>query len=359
MLAPALRPHPPAPAHATAKTFSSNKTKARSSYKLEPRSESACRCAGRPVTDMQNINQAATQRQTQPRAEATNDAERVSALLVNPIAFHRAFVQLAGSVTAGLMLSQALYWTRIVLEKEPLRGGWFYKSAREWEEETGLTRREQETARKKLIKCGLLEEKLRGIPATLYYCVNLSRLAELLEALPPSRARAKQVALKVQTSAADSGAPAGTNAPDKFGGFRQTISETTAETTPEITHTPRAEPRGANREAPAARACVVGSKFSFAELVRYARNRPRITNPEGWAFAARRSGDFDELIEGWTLAQEQLTGTVPPSPSPRDVRACPDCGGSGWWYPGGPGKGIAKCKHARLGATPEMIGLIG
>jgi hypothetical protein len=27
---------------------------------------------------------------------------------------------------------------------------------------------------------------------------------------------------------------------------------------------------------------------------------------------------------------------------------CPDCSNSGWWYPDGPEKGVAKCKHAKL-----------
>lgn len=31
-----------------------------------------------------------------------------------------------------------------------------------------------------------------------------------------------------------------------------------------------------------------------------------------------------------------------------DASACPDCGGSNWWYPEGEGKGVAKCKHAKL-----------
>ncbi len=32
----------------------------------------------------------------------------------------------------------------------------------------------------------------------------------------------------------------------------------------------------------------------------------------------------------------------------RDARACPDCGGSGWFYPKGIDKGVSKCKHAKL-----------
>jgi hypothetical protein len=31
-----------------------------------------------------------------------------------------------------------------------------------------------------------------------------------------------------------------------------------------------------------------------------------------------------------------------------DASKCPDCGGSGWWYPEGEGKGVAKCKHEKL-----------
>jgi hypothetical protein len=31
-----------------------------------------------------------------------------------------------------------------------------------------------------------------------------------------------------------------------------------------------------------------------------------------------------------------------------NASACPDCGGSGWWYPEGESKGVAKCKHAKL-----------
>jgi hypothetical protein len=31
-----------------------------------------------------------------------------------------------------------------------------------------------------------------------------------------------------------------------------------------------------------------------------------------------------------------------------DASKCPDCGGSGWWYPEGTDRGVAKCKHAQL-----------
>ena len=33
-----------------------------------------------------------------------------------------------------------------------------------------------------------------------------------------------------------------------------------------------------------------------------------------------------------------------------DASKCPECGGSGWWYPEGEAKGVAKCKHEKLAA---------
>jgi len=95
-------------------------------------------------------------------------------LLDRPIAFHRCFVTLTGSVTAALLLSQALYWQRRCKDAE----GWWYKTRDDWAEETGLGRYEQEGARKRLRKLGMLQEHLRGVPATVWYRVNEERLLE-------------------------------------------------------------------------------------------------------------------------------------------------------------------------------------
>jgi len=93
-------------------------------------------------------------------------------LLDRPIAFHRCFVTLTGSVTAALMLSQALYWQRRCKESE----GWWYKTLEEWTEETGLNRRETEAARIKLRALEVLEEKRTGSPAKLWYRIDLNVL---------------------------------------------------------------------------------------------------------------------------------------------------------------------------------------
>lgn len=95
-------------------------------------------------------------------------------VLDRPIAFNPAFKKITGSTVAALMLSQAWYWSKRTSDEN----GWFYKTIAEWEDETGLTRSEQETARKHLKD--ILEVELRGIPATLYYRVDKPKILELL-----------------------------------------------------------------------------------------------------------------------------------------------------------------------------------
>jgi len=97
-------------------------------------------------------------------------------LLDRPIAFHRSFVTLTGSVNAALILSQAIYWQTRVSEKN---NGWWYKSRAQWRDETGLSRREQETARKRLRNRGILLEERRGMPARIWYRVNRAQFSEI------------------------------------------------------------------------------------------------------------------------------------------------------------------------------------
>jgi hypothetical protein len=91
---------------------------------------------------------------------------KISQILDRPIAFHRVFVTLTGSVKAAILLSQAMYWQSRATQKD----GWWYKTAEDWQEETGLTRREQERARQDCSK--YLKTDLRGVPATLFWQVD-------------------------------------------------------------------------------------------------------------------------------------------------------------------------------------------
>lgn len=96
-------------------------------------------------------------------------------LLDRPIAFQRSFIRLDIGVTAALFLSQMTYWTNRSDDD-----GWVYKTQEEWEEETGLSRYEQEGARKKLRSIGVLLEKRKGVPARLFYKVDNNVLYQVL-----------------------------------------------------------------------------------------------------------------------------------------------------------------------------------
>lgn len=136
-------------------------------------------------------------------------------LLDRPIAFHRPFVALAGSITAALMLSQALYWQR-------RSEGWWWKTGADWMDETGMTRHELDAARKRLVDLGLLKTELRGMPAKTHYQLDLDRLSSsLLESGEPvCRKPANKNAGKRQACSPESG--------------NSLTTETTTETTAEI-----------------------------------------------------------------------------------------------------------------------------
>ncbi|HHL3185064.1 TPA: conserved phage C-terminal domain-containing protein [Citrobacter freundii] len=121
-------------------------------------------------------------------------------LLDRPIAYNPAFAKLrVGKVKAGpvaaVFLSQMVYW------HNRMDGGWMYKTQADIASETALTRDEQETARKRLIQLGVLEEDRRGVPATMHYRINPERLEALLlettqsvkKAVPQNKTRLRNI----------------------------------------------------------------------------------------------------------------------------------------------------------------------
>ncbi|WP_275931311.1 hypothetical protein [Aeromonas sp. 1HA1] len=146
--------------------------------------------------------------------------------LDRPIAFHRPFVAITGSVTAALFLSQALYWAKRCKVHDD-GSAWFYKTQADWEEETGLTRYEQEGARKTLRNLEVLKEKRVGLPAQLYFCIDLVALEAVMNACdflqPSMRKTSKQARGKPAISTA---------------GNPLSITEITTETTTEIQDPP-------------------------------------------------------------------------------------------------------------------------
>jgi len=96
-----------------------------------------------------------------------------------PVSFHRCLVPITGGVTAALMLSQAIWTSQTI---EPSANGWFSRSQEHWAEETGLSRWEQETARRALRNAGFLEERRVGMPAKLWFRVRPEAVWRALQA---------------------------------------------------------------------------------------------------------------------------------------------------------------------------------
>lgn len=100
-------------------------------------------------------------------------------LLGRHIAFHRRLVDLTASVKAALLLSQTIYWTRHGRDIART-GGWFLKTTEQWEMETGLSAKEQTTARAVLCDLALLDERRLGMPAKLHFRLSVDQLGALL-----------------------------------------------------------------------------------------------------------------------------------------------------------------------------------
>ncbi|TAK82110.1 MAG: hypothetical protein EPO20_22650, partial [Betaproteobacteria bacterium] len=100
-------------------------------------------------------------------------------LLGRHIAFHRRLVDLTASVKAALLLSQSIYWTRHGRDIART-SGWFFKTTEQWEMETGLSAKEQVTARQVLRELAILNEQRVGLPAKLHFRLCVDQLGALL-----------------------------------------------------------------------------------------------------------------------------------------------------------------------------------
>jgi hypothetical protein len=175
-----------------------------------------------------------------------NTCEEFDEFLDRPVAYHRIFKLVSGSVAGGVMLSQAHYWTL----RATLPNGWFYKTVDQWKEETGLTRYEQETARKKLRDTSFWQEQLRGVPGKLHFRIDRPMLRTAIiqaqlryrtehdgemkrrQAVAAKRVQAKYAALPRTEEVSEASTrvrcvPGAGNAADREAGTVRTITENT------------------------------------------------------------------------------------------------------------------------------------
>jgi hypothetical protein len=104
-----------------------------------------------------------------------------------PLAYSANLARLTGDVKSSIMLGQLIYWTRVGVDVVT-HDGWVFKTREELTEETGLSRREQESSRLSLQAQGFLEVARVGMPPRLCFRVVPQQigvaLAKLLRSEP-------------------------------------------------------------------------------------------------------------------------------------------------------------------------------
>lgn len=166
-----------------------------------------------------------------------------------PIAYYPQLAKFFGSVNAAIFFAQLFYWQQRADSDLGV-----YKSSEEWQEETGLSYREQATARKILVERGMLVETHKRLEHRIYFMLdrevvdkayalwNEAQLANADKAFPERRKRISG------------------NAENAIGGEREAQfdhkTENTAETTAE--ETPPAEAEEVQSDA-----AVIDEVFEF------------------------------------------------------------------------------------------------
>jgi len=126
--------------------------------------------------------------QAYPDDQATpaeeQDVERRDAVLGSPgrsrsIAIAARVMAIVGDTAAGVLLSQLIYWTRRGVDVAE-RDGWIFKTAHDWEQETGMSWKVQRRARSILLAMGVIEERKQQMPARLEFRLKLSALVPML-----------------------------------------------------------------------------------------------------------------------------------------------------------------------------------
>ena len=86
------------------------------------------------------------------------------------------------------------------------------------------------------------------------------------------------------------------------------------------------------------------SEFTLEDCRHYAESLQKsgqgITNPGGYATTIYRTGEADALIRAFLEQPVKVEAF--------DFTNCPDCRGTGFWYPRGIESGVVKCRHDRI-----------
>jgi hypothetical protein len=120
-----------------------------------------------------------SQRTSLPHQQkAQNHRQKVKDMLPNRVVgYSPDLARAVGGATIGLFLSQLLFLS----DKGANPDGWVYKSEAEMAKETGLTKREQQTARRKLLSLGVIAIMRGGWKNTYHFKVLWEKLYQVIE----------------------------------------------------------------------------------------------------------------------------------------------------------------------------------
>lgn len=90
------------------------------------------------------------------------------------IALNPIYIDISGSINAGYLLSQMMYWAKTKDYKE------FYKTDSDFCAELRMGLKELKNAKEKLREAGIVSITRKGIPAKTYYTINKQRVVELI-----------------------------------------------------------------------------------------------------------------------------------------------------------------------------------
>jgi hypothetical protein len=109
--------------------------------------------------------------------QAQSHRQKIKDMLPNRVVgYSPDLARIVGGATTGLFLSQLLF----LADKGHNPEGWVYKSEAEMGKETGLTKREQQTARRKLLALGIITIMRGGWKNTYHFKVIWEKLYQVI-----------------------------------------------------------------------------------------------------------------------------------------------------------------------------------
>ncbi len=105
------------------------------------------------------------------------DAAMLLDIFEEPIVIQRNFLRLTGNLNSAMLLSWIVTLSQ---DQEYESDGWLRLTQATWQQDTGLSRFELESARAALRKRELIEERRKGLPAKTEIRLDVNRLTQAL-----------------------------------------------------------------------------------------------------------------------------------------------------------------------------------